>query len=112
MIFPFNPKKSSDKKSKKKPKTSKTTLKQYNSTHRGKSEKDLKSSYLSHKKFNIDRLICQSLIRFEEEKRERKLKKVIKEKCEVERRGMLKDLNEKIRNQNMESHSKNKSETN
>ena len=47
--------------------TSKAGLKQYNSEGRGKSEKKIDGrSYLSHKKFNIDRLICQSLIRFEE----------------------------------------------
>lgn len=45
---------------------------------KGKSEKDMSSnSYLSHKTYNIDHLICKSLISFEEEKRENKLKKVV-----------------------------------
>lgn len=46
------------------------------------SEVEGSSSYLSHKSFNIDNLICGSLIKFEEGKREKKIKDLQEKKSQ------------------------------
>lgn len=67
------------------------------------SEKEGSNSYLSHKSFNIENLICNSLIRFEENKRESKLKNLLDRQKRIEHANLMKKMEKEIRMHNKES---------
>ena len=53
--------------------------------------------YLTQKKYNIDDLLCQSLIKFEEEKRDKKIQMIREKQQSVERKSYLKIYAEEVK---------------